>query len=79
MLSSTERGLELWPDEYENDDYTPGAVMLYGQEADNTDIDTQPNLSQEPYGTGCGIRRPFGPFSTGFWPSHVSWSIFIPR
>jgi hypothetical protein len=42
VLSSAERGLELWLDEYEHDDYAPDAVMLYGQEADNTDIDPQP-------------------------------------
>jgi hypothetical protein len=42
VLSSAERGLELWLDEYERADYAPDAVMLYGQEADNTDIDPQP-------------------------------------
>jgi hypothetical protein len=36
-------------------------------------------LRQKPYGTGCGIRRPFGPFSTGFWPSHASSSMLILR
>src|SRR5215211_7796961 len=42
VLSSAERGLELWLDEYEHDAYAPDAVLLYGQEADNTDIDSQP-------------------------------------
>lgn len=42
VASSAERGLEMWLDEYENDDYEPDAVLLYGQEADNTDIDPQP-------------------------------------
>lgn len=36
------RGLELWLDEFERDDYAPDAVLLYGQEADNTDLDPQP-------------------------------------
>ncbi|GGH84824.1 hypothetical protein JOD43_003085 [Pullulanibacillus pueri] len=40
--SSAERGLEMWLKEYETDDYAPDAVLLYGQEADNTDIDPQP-------------------------------------
>jgi len=40
--SSAERGLEMWLDEYEMDHYKPDAVLLYGQEADNTDIDPQP-------------------------------------
>ncbi|MGG3468221.1 glycosyl hydrolase-related protein [Neobacillus pocheonensis] len=40
--SAAERGLEMWLDEYENDDYKPDAVLLYGQEADNTDLDPQP-------------------------------------
>ncbi|MGH2560857.1 MAG: polysaccharide lyase family protein, partial [Thermomicrobiales bacterium] len=42
VLSSAERGLDLWLDEYERDDYEPDAVLLYGQEADNTDLDPQP-------------------------------------
>ena len=42
VLSSAERGLEMWLDEYETNDYVPDAVLLYGQEADNTDIDPQP-------------------------------------
>ncbi|HZG56105.1 glycosyl hydrolase-related protein [Paenibacillus sp.] len=41
--SAAERGLDLWLAEYERDDYAPDAVLLYGQEADNTDIDPQPN------------------------------------
>ncbi|MEH7095777.1 glycosyl hydrolase-related protein [Neobacillus vireti] len=40
--SAAERGLQMWLDEYENDQYQPDAVLLYGQEADNTDIDPQP-------------------------------------
>ncbi|GEM47244.1 hypothetical protein DC3_28790 [Deinococcus cellulosilyticus NBRC 106333 = KACC 11606] len=43
VLSSAERGLNTWLSEYERDDYLPDAVLLYGQEADNTDIDPQPN------------------------------------
>jgi hypothetical protein len=42
VLSSAERGLELWLDEFETEAYAPDAVLLYGQEADNTDIDPQP-------------------------------------
>lgn len=42
VLSSAERGLDLWLDEYETEAYAPDAVLLYGQEADNTDIDPQP-------------------------------------
>lgn len=40
--ASAERGLELWLAEYEREDYVPDAVLLYGQEADNTDLDPQP-------------------------------------
>ena len=40
--SSAARGLGLWLDEYDHDGYAPDAVMLYGQEADNTDLDPQP-------------------------------------
>ena len=36
------RGLDLWLAEYERDDYLPDRVLLYGQEADNTDLDPQP-------------------------------------
>jgi hypothetical protein len=39
---SAERGLEMWLEEYETDAYAPDAVLLYGQEADNTDLDPQP-------------------------------------
>src|SRR5581483_10463492 len=42
LPSAAERGLELWLDEYERADYAPDAVLLYGQEADNTDLDPQP-------------------------------------
>ncbi|MDF2542851.1 MAG: hypothetical protein K0S47_2569 [Herbinix sp.] len=38
---AAERGLELWLMDYERDDYAPDAVILYGQEADNTDLDTR--------------------------------------
>lgn len=41
-LGSAERGLALWLDEFERDDYAPDSVLLYGQEADNTDLDPQP-------------------------------------
>ena len=36
------RGLDMWLDEYERPDYAPDTVLLYGQEADNTDLDPQP-------------------------------------
>ncbi|MGE5672794.1 MAG: hypothetical protein ACM3XM_02775, partial [Mycobacterium leprae] len=42
VVSSAERGLEMWLWEYERPEYKPDAVMLYGMEADNTDIDPQP-------------------------------------
>ncbi|MEH7381424.1 polysaccharide lyase family protein [Bacillus sp. JJ1533] len=42
VKASAERGLEMWLDEYERKDYAPDAVLLYGQEADNTDLDPQP-------------------------------------
>lgn len=35
------RGLSMWLKEYERADYLPGAVILYGQEADNTDLDVR--------------------------------------
>ncbi|MDF2628779.1 MAG: hypothetical protein K0R39_2610 [Symbiobacteriaceae bacterium] len=41
-LSSAARGLDLWLQEYDRHEYKPDAVMLYGMEADNTDIDPQP-------------------------------------
>jgi hypothetical protein len=40
--SSAQRGLDLWLQEYERDDYPLDSVLLYGQEADNTDLDPQP-------------------------------------
>lgn len=42
VLASAERGLDLWLQEFERDDYLPDTVLLYGQEADNTDLDPQP-------------------------------------
>lgn len=42
VLASGESGLELWLDEFERADYLPDSVLLYGQEADNTDLDPQP-------------------------------------
>ncbi|NUK30272.1 hypothetical protein HT574_09270 [Parageobacillus sp. VR-IP] len=42
VISSAERGIEMWLDEYETESYRPDAVLLYGQEADNTDLDPQP-------------------------------------
>lgn len=40
-LPAAEKGLEMWLMDYERDSYAPDAVLLYGQEADNTDIDTR--------------------------------------
>lgn len=37
-----EQGLDLWLAEYERANYAPDALLLYGQEADNTDLDPQP-------------------------------------
>lgn len=42
VISSAERGLNLWLAEYDRLSYAPDAVLLYGQEADNTDLDPQP-------------------------------------
>lgn len=39
---SAARGLDLWLREYEREDYPLDSVLLYGQEADNTDLDLQP-------------------------------------
>ncbi|SFE98935.1 Glycosyl hydrolases family 38 N-terminal domain-containing protein [Paenibacillus catalpae] len=36
------KGLQVWLDEFEHEQYAPDAVMLYGQDADNTDIDPYP-------------------------------------
>lgn len=43
VLYSASTGLNMWLDEYEREDYVPDAVLLYGMEADNTDIDPQPH------------------------------------
>lgn len=40
-LPAAWKGLEMWLMDYERDSYAPDAVLLYGQEADNTDIDTR--------------------------------------
>jgi alpha-mannosidase len=40
-LQAAHKGLEMWLMDYERDNYAPDAVLLYGQEADNTDIDTR--------------------------------------
>jgi alpha-mannosidase len=41
-LASGAQGLDVWLMDYERDDYAPDAVLMYGQEADNTDLDPQP-------------------------------------
>ncbi len=38
-VEAAERGLGMWLMDYEREDYAPDAVVLYGMEADNTDID----------------------------------------
>lgn len=43
LAAAAERGLDMWLQEFERDSYAPDAVLLYGQEADNTDLDPQPN------------------------------------
>lgn len=43
VVPSAERGLSVWLSEFERPDYPLDAVLLYGQEADNTDLDPQPN------------------------------------
>jgi alpha-mannosidase len=42
-LVSGAQGLDVWLMDYERDDYAPDAVLMYGQEADNTDLDPQPD------------------------------------
>lgn len=39
---AAEQGLALWLAEFERPDYPLSAALLYGQEADNTDLDPQP-------------------------------------
>lgn len=43
LPAAAERGLDMWLQEFERDSYAADAVLLYGQEADNTDLDPQPN------------------------------------
>lgn len=38
-IPAAQRGLAMWLLEYEREDYQPNHVLLYGMEADNTDID----------------------------------------
>ena len=40
-VAAAERGLGMWLMDYERSDYQPDAVILYGMEADNTDIDVR--------------------------------------
>lgn len=40
-IPAAERGLEMWLQDYEREDYKPDTVVLYGMEADNTDIDVR--------------------------------------
>ncbi len=40
-IPAAERGLGMWLMDYEREDYLPDAVVLYGMEADNTDIDVR--------------------------------------
>lgn len=57
VLSSAARGLDLWLDEYEREDYAPDAVLLYGQEADNTDLDPQPGAFIEEWNRAYAYPR----------------------
>lgn len=49
-LPAAERGLNMWLMEYEREDYAPDAVILYGQEADNTDLDVRMAAFQKAWG-----------------------------
>ena len=49
-LPAAERGLNMWLMEYEREDYKPDAVILYGQEADNTDLDVRMAAFQRAWG-----------------------------
>ncbi len=40
-VTAAQKGLEMWLMDYEREDYAPDAVLLYGQEADNTDLDNR--------------------------------------
>jgi len=40
-IPAAERGLGMWLMDYENERYQPDAVVLYGMEADNTDLDVR--------------------------------------
>ncbi|AFZ65643.1 glycosyl hydrolase-related protein [Deinococcus peraridilitoris] len=56
-LSSAERGLSVWLAEYDRADYAPDCVLLYGQEADNTDLDPQPNEFIEQWNSSYAYPR----------------------
>lgn len=49
-IQAARRGLEMWLMDYERDDYAPDAVILYGMEADNTDIDVRMAAFQRAWG-----------------------------
>jgi hypothetical protein len=49
-IPAAERGLDMWLKEYEREDYAPDAVILYGQEADNTDLDVRMAAFQKAWG-----------------------------
>lgn len=49
-VPAAERGLDMWLKEYEREDYAPDAVILYGQEADNTDLDIRMAAFQKAWG-----------------------------
>jgi alpha-mannosidase len=76
--SAAKRGLDLWLDEYESATYAPDTVLMYGQEADNTDLDPQPAAFLDRWNTTYSYPRLvpsnvsdfFRDVETRFGPTH---------
>ncbi|MHB2018349.1 MAG: glycosyl hydrolase-related protein [Candidatus Xenobia bacterium] len=69
---AAEPGLDLWLAAFERPDYAPDVVLLYGQEADNTDLDPQPKAFMDAWSwdwprlVPCSVTQFFEDLETRF-------------
>ena len=77
-IPAAERGLEMWLQDYERDDYKPDTVVLYGMEADNTDIDVRMADFVTAWKDAYAYPRLIPSNGSAFFEHVMAWAEYFP-
>ncbi|MHC1787557.1 MAG: hypothetical protein AB9880_10890 [Christensenellales bacterium] len=77
-LPAARRGLDIWLMDYEREDYAPDAVLLYGQEADNTDLDIRMAAFCQDWGREVAYPRLIPSDGSSFFEYLLTWADSFP-